>query len=173
MGIGGGASAGTPGTSSYQAGPAQMVFPTGEGSSFGVNVLRGGTGAPSSPLNITSQATGGYIRGPGSSTSDSILARLSNGEFVLNAGSVRRVGVGFLEALNSFAAGGLVSPLPRFAEGGLVGGGGTPVHLHLGGHSFALSGSESVVGSLVLEAHRHKIRSAGIKPSWYGGTPGR
>jgi hypothetical protein len=119
-------------------------------------------------------ATGGMVRGAGSGTSDSILARLSNGEFVLNAGSVRRLGVGFLEGLNSFAAGGLIgAPLPRFAEGGLVGGGGTPVHLHLGGHSFALSGNESVVGSLVVEAHRHKIRSAGVKPSWYGGTPGR
>jgi hypothetical protein len=40
-------------------------------------------------------APGGYIRGRGSSTSDSILARLSNGEFVVNARAVGRLGVGF------------------------------------------------------------------------------
>jgi hypothetical protein len=80
-----------------------------------------------------------------------------------------------LAALSSLHPGIRMGGLPAFAAGGLVsaGGGGTPVHLHLGGHSFALSGSESVVGSLVVEAHRHKIRSAGVKPSWYGGTPGR
>jgi hypothetical protein len=47
------------------------------------------------------------------------------------------------------------------------------VHLHIGGHSFALSGQTGVVDALVTEAHRHKIRATGIKPSWYGGTPGR
>jgi hypothetical protein len=52
------------------------------------------------------QAAGGHIRGPGTGTSDSILARLSNGEFVVNARSVSRLGVGFLNRLNRYAAGG-------------------------------------------------------------------
>ncbi|MGA6159588.1 hypothetical protein ACPEIC_40340 [Stenotrophomonas sp. NPDC087984] len=43
---------------------------------------------------------GGPVRGPGTSTSDSILAMVSNGEFVLRANAVRRVGVDWLNALN-------------------------------------------------------------------------
>ncbi|KAI5914626.1 tape measure protein [Thauera sp. 2A1] len=81
-------------------------------------------------------ATGGHVRGPGSGTSDSILARLSNGEFVVRAAAVRHYGASFLAALNSMA-------VPRFASGGLVssalqpaladsGGGNTPVVLDMG-----------------------------------------
>lgn len=66
-------------------------------------------------------ASGGYVTGPGTTTSDSIPARLSAGEYVLRAETVRRVGVDFLHALN----GGMFGPRwsgPRlaFAEGGLV-----------------------------------------------------
>jgi hypothetical protein len=43
---------------------------------------------------------GGLITGAGTGTSDSIPARLSNGEFVMSAGSVSRYGVDFLNALN-------------------------------------------------------------------------
>ena len=45
-------------------------------------------------------ATGGYVRGPGSSTSDSIPANLSNGEFVVNAAATRK-NRALLEAINS------------------------------------------------------------------------
>ena len=117
-------------------------------------------------------AAGGLIRGPGTGTSDSIPAWLSNGEFVVNAAAVRRLGTGFLNALNGFALGGLVSgPRVGFAAGGLVSStssSGQPVHLHLGTHSFALSGASNVVSSLVVEANRQQMRSAGTKPSWYG-----
>ncbi len=66
-------------------------------------------------------ATGGLVSGPGTSTSDSIPARLSAGEYVLRAAAVRRLGVDFLHALN----GGLSVPRWHgvrlaFAEGGLV-----------------------------------------------------
>lgn len=66
-------------------------------------------------------ASGGYVTGPGTTTSDSIPARLSAGEYVLRAEAVRRIGVDFLHALN----GGLAAPRWRgqrlaFAEGGLV-----------------------------------------------------
>ena len=71
-------------------------------------------------------ATGGYIRGPGTSTSDSIPARLSNGEFVVKADSVAHYGVGFMHAINrrqlrSFSQGGPVSvpPVPSYSEPGL------------------------------------------------------
>ncbi|QEH46219.1 tail length tape measure protein [Aggregatibacter actinomycetemcomitans] len=71
-------------------------------------------------------ATGGYIRGPGTGTSDSIPARLSDGEYVVKAASVVHYGVGFMHAINhrqlrSFAQGGPVSvpPLPNYREPGL------------------------------------------------------
>jgi hypothetical protein len=69
--------------------------------------------------------------------------------------------------------GGGVPRLGRFAEGGLVtaGAGGRPVHLHLGGKSFALSGNDGVVSALVSEAHWQQVRSTGVKPSWYAARP--
>ncbi|OLZ72575.1 hypothetical protein AVW11_04065 [Streptomyces amritsarensis] len=45
-------------------------------------------------------ATGGLIRGPGTSTSDSVPRMLSDGEYVVRAAAVDRVGIGFLDALN-------------------------------------------------------------------------
>ena len=64
----------------------------------------------------TAQATGGYISGPGTATSDSIPAMLSNGEYVIRASAVDRIGLGALNAINS----GRVS---KFANGGYAGGG--------------------------------------------------
>jgi TP901 family phage tail tape measure protein len=48
-------------------------------------------------------STGGFVSGPGSSTSDSIAARLSNGEYVVRASAVKHYGVDFMNALNSQA----------------------------------------------------------------------
>lgn len=59
-------------------------------------------------------ADGGHVTGPGTGTSDSILARLSNGEFVMKADAVQRIGVPTLDRLNR-------GDHPRFATGGLVG----------------------------------------------------
>ncbi|WP_167478499.1 phage tail tape measure protein [Nocardia arthritidis] len=61
---------------------------------------------------LTGHATGGYISGPGSGTSDSILARLSDGEFVVNAKATTEH-LPLLQAINSGA-------LPAYAQGGLV-----------------------------------------------------
>ena len=58
-------------------------------------------------------ASGGYVRGPGTSTSDSVPARLSNGEFVVNAAATAR-NRHLLEAINSNKALAL-------ADGGYVG----------------------------------------------------
>jgi hypothetical protein len=74
-------------------------------------------------------AEGGVIRGPGTGTSDSILARVSAGEFIHTARATSFWGEEFMHSINNlrmpkFAAGGLVnlfSPqMPRFATGGLV-----------------------------------------------------
>ena len=77
-------------------------------------------------------ADGGSVRGPGTGTSDSIPARLSDGEFVVKASSVQKYGVDFMHAINqgiapavrAFKNGGAVARQPvvpqRFATGGMV-----------------------------------------------------
>ena len=64
-------------------------------------------------------AAGGHVQGPGTGTSDSIPAWLSNNEFVMTSRTVDHYGVAFMNALNQ-------RRLPRFASGGRVGGGGSP-----------------------------------------------
>lgn len=66
-------------------------------------------------------ASGGAVAGPGTGTSDSVPAMLSNGEYVLNAQAVDRLGVPFLNGLNT-------GRLRGFASGGLVGSGGAYNH---------------------------------------------
>ena len=193
-----------PGMSNYQALPPHMVEPIKESAAQGWGMAAKTAAEASADAAAASRsaaeasktaadawvdqsrstglpgyAGGGMISGPGTPTSDSIMARLSNGEFVMRAAAVDALGPRFLASLNAlrnpfagFAAGGLVGR--GFADGGMLmaGAGGTPVHLHLGGHSFALSGAGGVVDALVVEANRQHIRSAGVKPSWYGGRPG-
>ncbi len=60
-------------------------------------------------------AGGGYIKGPGSGTSDSIPAMLSNGEYVIRSAAVDRIGIATLNRLNRVG---------HFADGGYVGSGG-------------------------------------------------
>lgn len=80
-------------------------------------------------------ASGGHVTGKGGPRSDSILAWLSNGEFVIQAAAVKKLGLGFLNAINQgvvpslkslrgFKLGGFVNSInrsmaiPRFAGGG-------------------------------------------------------
>lgn len=68
-------------------------------------------------------AEGGYVSGAGTGTSDSIPARLSNGEYVIKASAVKNLGVDFLDRLNnsssSFKGSGRL-PKFKYAEGGYV-----------------------------------------------------
>ena len=50
---------------------------------------------------VKKKASGGHISGPGSSTSDSIPAMLSNGEYVVNAGAVAHYGRAFFDSANA------------------------------------------------------------------------
>jgi hypothetical protein len=59
-------------------------------------------------------AEGGHIRGPGTGTSDSIPAMVSNGEFIVNARATRQWAP-FLQMINS-------GRVPKFAAGGVVSG---------------------------------------------------
>jgi hypothetical protein len=86
-------------------------------------------GVTSGGPNITGQtfADGGSVRGPGTGTSDSILARLSNGEFVMSAKAVKAFGVQTLHKMNALGKGFMPKSrfgMPAFAEGGSVNGGG-------------------------------------------------
>ena len=65
-------------------------------------------------VNISDLDKMGHVRGPGGSREDKVLARLSNGEFVVNAEATRRYR-GVLEEINSNA----------YASGGHVGKGAT------------------------------------------------
>lgn len=68
------------------------------------------TGTESRQGQVSYFADGGLVTGEGTSTSDSISAQLSNGEYVVNAASTRAVGVNFLNAINSL--GGIGSSIP-------------------------------------------------------------
>ena len=69
------------------------------------------------------KATGGYISGPGTGTSDSIPAMLSNGEYVIRSAAVNMIGRPALDALNAgrvpeFSGGGSVDDTIAAATGG-------------------------------------------------------
>jgi hypothetical protein len=66
---------------------------------------------------LAGNAEGGLITGPGTGTSDSIIRRLSNGEYVIRAAAVRSLGLPFLDALNGMKS----RPTYAFAGGGPVG----------------------------------------------------
>lgn len=125
------------------------------------------------------KAGGGYISGRGTSTSDSIPAYLSNGEFVIRAAAVRKYGAQLFAALNGMR----LSPntIGRFAMGGLVGfpsvplsalpaaaGGPTAtINLVLDGQTYGgLSGSADTIKSLERAIKARRIRSTG-RPSPY------
>ena len=134
----------------------------------------------------TEMAGGGRVRGPGTPTSDSILAWLSDGEFVLRARAVRHYGLDLLNSLNGlrlprgslrgFNMGGLVDSLQvlmpqpmRFADGGAVPAGGPSrvLNLTIGGETFAgLIAPEAVAQKIAMVATKSQVRSTGRQPSW-------
>ncbi len=66
-------------------------------------------------------ASGGWIKGPGTGTSDSILGRFSHGEFVVNARSAEKH-AGLLERINGGPGAGpsRAGAMPAFSVGGWV-----------------------------------------------------
>jgi hypothetical protein len=107
----------------------------GGAASAGIGAGVAGTAAGSAVVATSSGgfvpalAEGGMIRGPGTGTSDSIPAWLSDGEFVVRAAAVKQPGT--LEVLRAINRGmhlPALAPIqrrvPSFAEGGLVGEGG-------------------------------------------------
>lgn len=130
---------------------------------------------------------GGKVTGPGTSTSDSIAAWLSNHEFVMKAKAVRKYGVSFMNAINrgdldpsrmlGFAAGGLVqqftAPRPSFAMAGTQAGSGRTaqriLNLTIGDQTFSgMTMPEDTAEALGKFAIKRQSASAGRKPSWMG-----
>jgi hypothetical protein len=145
---------------------------------LGNKVAEAVANAPPTPV----LARGGLIRGAGTGTSDSILARLSDYEFVNTARAVRFWGPAVFEALNrlqnpfkGFSLGGLVQglsqpliPTPRFAAGGLVtaasGPSGTAFTLVIDNRPFDVSAPSDVAEQLFRFARQRAMLSAGRKP---------
>lgn len=75
-----------------------------------INTVRRGAAADAagSGRGPQKRAEGGYIRGPGTTTSDSIPALLSDREYVIKASAVDHYGVDFMHRINAkrFASGG-------------------------------------------------------------------
>jgi TP901 family phage tail tape measure protein len=114
---------------------------------------------------------GGNVSGPGSATSDSIPAMLSNGEYVIKADSVSHYGTGLFDSLNArrLAKGGvartnssityhrqhMTRQSRRFADGGLV-------DAIIGG---ALGGAENKLGSGLDWLSKTVLETIGISPT--------
>ena len=103
-------------------------------------------------------ATGGYISGPGTGTSDSIPAYLSNGEYVIRAAAVRKLGKRHLDMLNR----GI--PIPRFADGGMVGTVASldtsprnlgSLDISIGGDTYQVFADSTQADQLRLAARKH------------------
>ncbi len=80
--------------------------------------------SPTSGGESKTYAEGGFVSGPGTPTSDSIPARLSDGEYVIKASSVEKFGKATFDSLNSgepvamYADGGFVKPTRSGTRGG-------------------------------------------------------
>jgi TP901 family phage tail tape measure protein len=96
---------------------AGQIF-TFKGKKYEVQI---GVDSPSSTRYVKKLYTGGQIKGPGTGTSDSIPAMLSNGEYVIKQSAVKQYGVSFFDAINNqkFAAGGYAN-VPKYADGGYM-----------------------------------------------------
>lgn len=102
--------------------------------------------------SVSGFAGGGKIRGPGTGTSDSVLIRASNGEFMMRKAAVQHYGEGFMERLNRLS---LPTRPPGFAAGGLIGdsaaaGGDTvAIDFSIGGKSIGrVQGSRETMRNL-------------------------
>lgn len=108
--------------------------------------------------DVPAFASGGLLRGPGSGVSDSILARVSNGEYIVKAAAVNHYGANLLNRINNMQ-------IPRFATGGHVGKpsgqSGSTVNLSLDGNRYSMSASADVAEALTQAIRREALRKGG------------
>jgi hypothetical protein len=89
-------------------------------------------------------ASGGMVHGPGTSTSDSVHAMLSRGEYVMRAAAVQHYGVAAMDALNArrMAGGGQIGPgiMPAILHASMSGGTGPVNFTHTSVNQVRLNG---------------------------------
>lgn len=128
-----------------------------------------GAGGKPAGGDVPGYAGGGSVRGPGTGTSDSILARLSDGEYVIRSAAVRRFGSAFFDRLNA-------GMLPAFAAGGFVGssvsmepaGGGARDNLTLviDGEEYGAQASSATLSDMNRGLRKNSRVRAHRKPGW-------
>ena len=93
---------------------------------------------------------GGFVSGAGSGKSDSIPAMLSNGEYVINADSVKKYGVQTFNAFNNkkYSMGGPVTRMP-YSEGGLASSANSLYNINV-----TLNGSDLDANDVARAIHR-------------------
>lgn len=112
-----------------------------------------GSSAVSTALASTlSFAEGGDIRGKGTGTSDSIIARVSNGEHITKAKQASKYR-GLLHAINN-------DRLPGFASGGFVGG--TPNMKNFNGATMSKS-AQTGLGGMRIEVDKSDYFDVAVK----------
>ena len=114
-------------------------------------------------------STGGAVHGAGSSTSDSIPTMLSDGEYVINADAVSKLGLPALNTINS-------GNLPHYADGGEVGtlaagqSGSTPTNLTLNVsaldassfNDFLRNGGGDSIKQMLFDSNRDFTSDSGV-----------
>jgi len=128
------------------------VLGLGSGSSGAGSVIGDVVSGAASFVKGLFFADGGKVRGPGTGTSDSIPAFVSNGEFIINAQQTKKW-LPMLHAIND-------NQVPGFAQGGVVGADGLP-RFSLGGSAGDFDSEGPGTGSLG--------GSAGDFDGWDGG----
>lgn len=141
-----------------------------------VNLVTDGADGLKGSLPAQKNARGGYISGPGTGTSDSILSWLSNGEHVIDAFTTRFYGSSFFSQLQELARSGrgMGIKLPAYAMGGPVlqtsapaplsnivqrMSNRTPVNINLGSKQFSLEGKSAEVDSLTMHIRREALKA--------------
>jgi hypothetical protein len=157
----------------------------------GWNTVMGWIGAPglsAGPLpNIPQFAQGGRVRGQGTGTSDDILARVSNGEYVVPERITKKVWP-FLEALRAGqteamqAVGAFLGrgiQIPEYAGGGVVAGQQFAQSQHgpyvwggVGPGGYDCSGFQSAIANVVLGQFPYRRRFATASFAGGGGAGG-
>jgi hypothetical protein len=129
----------------------QAVYPVVQQKGITSGNITGQTADGRVIISAKGMAAGGLLRGPGTGTSDSMLARVSNGEYVVNAASARQF-LPLLQSINRMR-------LPRFATGGPVSTSPTASYrFDLNGRSISGSGAAAEVTAFATELRREVMR---------------
>ena len=150
---------------------SQVVDPLKKAFNFFTNPLSQRGDVPNPELGQF--ARGGAVFGPGTSTSDSIPARLSRDEYVVSAAGTRSVGSRFLDMINradggiagALAISGMDSSRPDFSGGS--GGNHTTVDLRTDHGTFRMMAPADTVSQLNKASVQARTVRAGDRPLWY------